>query len=305
MGEAKRYYWLKFQDDFFESRRIKKLRNLGADFVIIYLKMQLLSVKTDGVLEFTGLEETFAEEIALDIGEDVDKVKITIAFLLSCDLMLTNDDLEYILPYTQMNMGSETASAQRGKDYRARLTDEQKDAERERAKIGMREVRARRKEEELRTCYEQVTNVEKEKEKEKDIYILSSKNDTRPPKSDKKDAIPFKEIIDYLNFTCNTNYKHSTKKTQSLINARWKEGFRLEDFKKVIDTKSAEWLADAKMNAYLRPETLFGTKFESYLNQPSVGKDKQESEIELDDLSDNAKELYLKTMERLKNNVKS
>jgi uncharacterized phage protein (TIGR02220 family) len=80
-------------------------------------------------------------------------------------------------------------------------------------------------------------------------------------------SIPYREIVDYLNAKAGTSYRHTTKKTQQLIRARWNEGFRLDDFKTVIDKKVAEWLNDPKMNKYLRPETLFGTKFESYLNQ--------------------------------------
>ena len=75
------------------------------------------------------------------------------------------------------------------------------------------------------------------------------------------------EIIDYLNQKTGKHFKSSTPKTKSLINARIKEGFTLDDFKKVIDTKCDEWLKDNKMSIYLRPETLFGTKFEGYLNQ--------------------------------------
>lgn len=75
-----------------------------------------------------------------------------------------------------------------------------------------------------------------------------------------------KEIIDYLNLKANTHYRHTIKKTQTLINARFNENFTLEDFKKVIDNKVNEW-KNTDMEKYLRPETLFGTKFESYLNQ--------------------------------------
>lgn len=78
--------------------------------------------------------------------------------------------------------------------------------------------------------------------------------------------IPYEEIVDYLNKKADKNYRHTTKKTRSLIKARWDEGFRLDDFKKVIDIKTAEWKG-TKMDKYLRPETLFGTKFEGYLNQ--------------------------------------
>lgn len=93
-----------------------------------------------------------------------------------------------------------------------------------------------------------------------------------PVSTETKDAIPYKEIIDYLNDKAKTKYRASGKKTQSLIKARWKEGFNLDDFKTVIDKKTNQWLHDAKMVEYLRPETLFGTKFESYLNQPDSKK---------------------------------
>lgn len=76
-----------------------------------------------------------------------------------------------------------------------------------------------------------------------------------------------KDIVAYLNEKTGKDFKFTTKKTQTLINARLKEGFNEDDFKQVIDNKCSEWLKDEKMNQYLRPDTLFGTKFESYLNQ--------------------------------------
>ena len=80
-----------------------------------------------------------------------------------------------------------------------------------------------------------------------------------------KDVIPYQEIVDYLNLKAGTSYRHSTSSTQKLIRARWNEGFRLDDFKQVIDNMTAKWKGDPKMEQYLRPQTLFGTKFESYL----------------------------------------
>lgn len=76
----------------------------------------------------------------------------------------------------------------------------------------------------------------------------------------------YKEVINYLNIKTNSNYRHTTKKNQTLIHARLGEGFKIEDFKKVIDKKCSEWMGTS-MEQYLRPETLFGTKFEGYLNQ--------------------------------------
>lgn len=85
--------------------------------------------------------------------------------------------------------------------------------------------------------------------------------------ADASSSLPYKEIVDYLNEKCGTSYKHTSSATKKLINARIKECFTIEDFKRVIDIKAADWLADKKMSVYLRPATLFGTKFESYLNQ--------------------------------------
>ncbi|MDG6171514.1 conserved phage C-terminal domain-containing protein [Lactococcus formosensis] len=81
-----------------------------------------------------------------------------------------------------------------------------------------------------------------------------------------------KVIISYLNEKAGTQYRATSKKTQSLVNARFNETFTIDDFKRVIDIKVAEWGNDEKMSKFLRPETLFGPKFESYLNQKPVNK---------------------------------
>lgn len=86
--------------------------------------------------------------------------------------------------------------------------------------------------------------------------------------SGKPDHAPYQEILDYLNGKVGTSYRASSQATQRLIKARSNEGFKVEDFKKVIDIKVAAWKNDPKMSQYLRPATLFGTKFESYLNEP-------------------------------------
>lgn len=89
------------------------------------------------------------------------------------------------------------------------------------------------------------------------------------------------DIVEYLNKKANKNYKHNSDKTRRFIDARLNEGFTLEDFKKVIDNKCRSWLNDERMNQYLRPETLFGTKFESYLNEAPVSvKDISEKIVE-------------------------
>lgn len=120
MEEQKRYYWLKLDKDFFHSKRIKKLRKIagGDTYVIIYLKMQLLSLTTNGILEYTGLENSFAEELALDIDEDVENVKVTVQFLICHDLLVTSDQKEYELPFVQNSILSAAASTIRSQKSR-------------------------------------------------------------------------------------------------------------------------------------------------------------------------------------------
>lgn len=122
----KRYYWLKLQEDFFQSKRIKKLRSLagGDTYTIIYLKMQLLSLSSGGLLEFTSLEKSFSEELALDIDESPDNVEKTVNYLMNVGLLETSNDKEYLMPFVVKNIGSEGSSAQRMRDLRQRKDDE-------------------------------------------------------------------------------------------------------------------------------------------------------------------------------------
>lgn len=102
--------------------------------------------------------------------------------------------------------------------------------------------------------------------------------------SDEHDSIPYEEIVEYLNLKIGSKYRSSTQATQRLIKARFNEGFDLEDFKQVIDNKASDWFNDKKMSEYLRPQTLFGTKFESYLNQITTNGGGGYDTSEYDDL---------------------
>ena len=94
------------------------------------------------------------------------------------------------------------------------------------------------------------------------------------------DNIPYKEIIDYLNSKTGKNYRDNVQKNRSLIKARWSEGYRLDDFKQVIDNMVKDW-SGTKYAKYLRPETLFGTKFDGYLNQGNVVKREKKTDERL------------------------
>lgn len=89
-----------------------------------------------------------------------------------------------------------------------------------------------------------------------------------PPQTKEPDHV--EEIVDHLNQRAGTHYKPTTANTRKLIKARLKEGFTVDEIKLVIDKKCADWLNNPAMVEYLRPETLFGNKFESYLNAKSM-----------------------------------
>lgn len=110
-------------------------------------------------------------------------------------------------------------------------------------------------------------------------YIKENNNISKDIYIKEKEIAPdlVKEVVDYLNLKTNKNFRPNNQKTISLINSRVKDGYNLDDFKKVIDNKCAEWLQDINYNQYLRPDTLFGNKFEGYLNQSKPLSNNQNS----------------------------
>ena len=167
---AKRYYWLKLKDDFFVDKRIKKLRKIagGDTYTIIYLKMMLSTLTSDGIIEYEGVEESLAEELALELDEDADNVQITLEFLEKSGLLIDLGNNKYEMPVAKECMGSETASAQRVRDFR----------ERQKALQCNTDV----------TEVLHIGNVEKEIEKEIEI--------------EKRDKINYQQIADMYNDIC-------------------------------------------------------------------------------------------------------
>lgn len=117
---AKRYYWLKLKEDYLDSPKIKKLRKIagGDTYTIIYLKMQLLSIKNQGLIEYEGIEQSFAEELALKLNEDPDNVKVTLSYLASQGLIEEANGQSYLLPEALNSIGSEDQSAERVRAFR-------------------------------------------------------------------------------------------------------------------------------------------------------------------------------------------
>ncbi|APC41549.1 phage replisome organizer N-terminal domain-containing protein [Clostridium estertheticum] len=120
MNNAKKYYWLKLKEDFFRQKEIKKLRKIagGDTYTIIYLKMQLLSLKKEGRLYFEGIEDNFSAEIALEIDEEFENVQVTIMYLVKFGLLEELNENEYLMKNATLSIGNETQGAERVRRFR-------------------------------------------------------------------------------------------------------------------------------------------------------------------------------------------
>lgn len=149
---------------------------------------------------------------------------------------------------------------------------------------------------------EMKSEIESESKTTSDVFVHVNVYDNILENKGYGEKKPFKEIIDYLNKKANTHFKYNSKTTQSKINARLNEGYNLNDFIAVIDKKFIEW-NNTEFEQYLCPETLFGPKFEKYLNQKPL-KQKTNNKpnwIEKDILEDKASDEEIKALEeRLK-----
>lgn len=213
---AKRYYWLQMRKDFFNDKRVKKLRKIagGDTYTIIYLKMMLYSLEKEGVLEFEGVEKSLAEEIALVLDEDADNVQIAVNFLIQCGLLVDMGNNQYFLREVAENLGSEGASAKRVRDYRERQKALQCNAD-------VTEVK-------------QIGNVEKRREEKR----IEDKRTEDKRTEDKR--INYLKIIDMYNATC-VSFPKVTSLSQArkkAISARLKT-FSLEQMQLMFEKAEA------------------------------------------------------------------
>jgi|GEM_PF-358534 len=160
-----KYYWLKLKEDFFGDKRIKKLRRgeTGDTAVIIYLEMMLRALKTGGRLTFENLEDSFYEELALDLNEDEENCKTALEALIACGLLETADGKTYLLPEVANCTGSESESLQRVREYREKKKTTQRNANVTECNADVTKCNA-----DVTECN---TEIEKEIEKEKEIEI--------------------------------------------------------------------------------------------------------------------------------------
>lgn len=119
---AKKYYWLKLKDNFFGQKEIKKLRKIagGDTYTIIYLKMQLQSIKKEGIITFDGTERDLAEQLSLELDEDVDNITIVLSYLKANNLIEELEQDNYLLTKVPECIGKESESAERVRRHRER-----------------------------------------------------------------------------------------------------------------------------------------------------------------------------------------
>lgn len=243
-----KYYWLRLDKDFFRQKEIKKLRKIagGDTYTIIYQKMLLLSLQDEGRLFFDGIEDDFENEIALEIDEEVDNVRMTILFLIKNHLLEEVSNDECFLSAVPQMIGKESDSASRVRKYREN-----------------KKLLAEKNVKPLHCNKSNVTcNTEIEKDIEKDIELdieldkrkKNRDSDESQASKSKKVSINFDEIKQTFNNICIDlpSIKSMTDKRKSIIREWLKEDDELnllDFFKKVnesdyLNGKVVSWKAD-------------------------------------------------------------
>lgn len=218
----KKYYWLKLKKDFFSSKEMKKLRKIagGDTYTIIYLKLQLLSLQDEGYLYFDGVEDTFAEELALMIDEDPDNVQAVILFLMKCGLIEQKSDTEIFLTEVPYITGSESSAAERMRKMRQNKTLIPDKGDKKCNNV-TQECNF------VQECSNNVQNCYIEKEIDKEIEL------------EKRDRVRYQQIADMYNDICISfpKVRSLSEDRKKAIKARLKT-YSVEDFEKLF--KKAE-----------------------------------------------------------------
>lgn len=278
MAKTKIYFWLKVDKKFFDNLFIKRLKNMpgGYTMTVIYIRLMLESLEDDCILYYEGYFDSLVQELALKLDVSEDDINMTVAYFTRCGLIQIDDDGHATLSQAKAMVESETNWSKYKREQRkqapnvARLENVQNSWTNS------------------NSCPTEIEKENRVNSKSNNLYldnILSGNPDFTFPTWLEETGIKdlektkYKELwipIVYLNQVANKRYKF-VDKTKRLLLARFKEGYTLEDFKQVIDIKTAEWKDSPEFSKYLRPETLFGTKFDGYLNQkPKTIKGKSE-----------------------------
>lgn len=301
---AGKYYYLKLKDDFFEQEEIVVLESMPDGYLYsnILLKLYLKSLQYDGRLMYRGVIPYTPEVLATITRHNVGTIEKAIKTFQKLGLIEILDNGAMYMLDVQNFVGHSSTEADRKRQYRAKIEMER--IGQMSGQMSHREISWESKAEgDFGTFVPQrIENREQRIENREDIIYNVRKDITLtvPPKA--KHSASISQIVDYLNQKSGKTFRATTKATQSLIKARLKEGFTVDDFMKVIDIKVQKWNTDPKMQDYIRPATLFGTKFESYLNEFSVENPAAEVQLEDTNMPQWAIEDRRK-QERIKNNI--
>ena len=257
MADNKKYYYLKLKDNFYDSEGMILLQNMPDGYLYsdILMKLYLRSLKNGGKLMINDTIPYSPQMMAAITRHQVGTVEKALQIFKKLELIDVLDSGAIYMLDIQNFIGESSTEADRQRMYYNKIKEEktlinksENDGCKKPYKISTPEIEIEKE-------------IEIELEIEKDIYSRAENKN-----------FPYDKICEYLNNKINSNYKPTSKKTRDLIKARFNEGFTLEDFKTVIDKKVLDWSKDEKMSKFLRPETLFSNKFESYLNQTTTRK---------------------------------
>ena len=266
MAENKKYWYIQLNVNFFDDERIDWLseQTNGYAYVVLYLKLCLKTANNNGILTRQIGDMIIPyniEKIAEITHMNVDIVRVALELYKKIGLVYEADEnCNFMrLPEVPKMVGYTTSEAIRKAEYRRKKALEMGQIEDSKWDNVPQELRV--KSLELRVNNKEI----KDKSKKEDEAQAEPALDAFTVQS--------KEVLEYLNEKAGKRYKAVDRNLRH-IKARLREGFTVDDCKSVIDKKCAEWAKNERMNQYLRCETLFGGKFESYLNQN--GQDKQE-----------------------------
>lgn len=251
--------WIKITTDIFDNLKIKHLKavpELGHALVCIWFELLCMagSCNQCGMLCMNNNLPITEELIAEAFHEDIKLVQMALKMFQEMGMVEITDNNAI-----QISNWLEYQSGDRLEEMREKHNERQKKY-RERQKLLNSDT--------TRDVTRDVTVDVTPSYSISNSNSLSISNSLNNKELSNKDTIS--NIVNYLNKKLNSNYRVSSKSTVKHINARLNEGYLEEDFFAVIDRMYDKWHADKKMSQYLRPETLFGTKFESYLNMKEV-----------------------------------
>lgn len=256
----------------------------GYTMTVIYIRLMLESLEDDCILYYEGYFDNLVQELALKLDVSEDDINMTVAYFTKCGLIQIDDDGHATLSQAKAMVESETNWAKYKREQRKNSQNLPKLENVQKLEIVSNSCPTEKeieidKELELELKLDKEYIVEQNSPTEQSSeYIFPEWLDENSIKDLEKTKN--KELwipIVYLNQVANKRYKF-VDKTKKFLLARFNEGYTLEDFKQVIDIKTAEWKDSPEFSKYLRPETLFGSKFDGYLNQkPKIAKSKPDN----------------------------